>query len=153
MLMKFGQAHCFVSSFVTVCRINRDASKFNRACRKNLEPGCNNIFNFFLSFSSAISVKYEDTRGRFGIANRDIQVGEILVYESPTGARMRKGYEKDHCDNVDSITRPKCMTSEKDMPFLTSSLAPLLRKLCVVKARCPCLSNSGNLRTHLRAVV
>ena len=50
-------------------------------------------------FSSAISVKYEDTQGRFGIANRDIKVGETLVYESPTGARLRKGYEKDHCDN------------------------------------------------------
>ena len=50
-------------------------------------------------FSSAISVKYEDTRGRFGIANRDIKVGETLVYESPTGARLRKDNEKDHCDN------------------------------------------------------
>lgn len=51
------------------------------------------------SLSSAITIEYEKDRGRFGIANRDIKVGETMVYESTTGAKMKKGFEKDHCDN------------------------------------------------------
>ena len=51
------------------------------------------------SMSSAITIEYEKDRGRFGIANRDIKVGETMVYESPTGAKVKKGFEKDHCDN------------------------------------------------------
>jgi len=51
------------------------------------------------SLSSAISIKYEKDRGRFGIASRDINVGETLVYESPTGAKVKKDLEKDHCGN------------------------------------------------------
>ena len=54
---------------------------------------------YHLAFSSAMSVKYEEKRGRFAIANRDIKAGETLVYETPTGARVRKNYEKEHCEN------------------------------------------------------
>ena len=51
------------------------------------------------SLSSSITIKYEKDRGRFGIANKDIKPGETLVFESPTGAKLRREFKKDHCEN------------------------------------------------------
>lgn len=51
------------------------------------------------SLSSAIEVKYEANRGRFGVANRDILVGEVMVYESPVDAKLKKSFSNDHCEN------------------------------------------------------
>ena len=49
------------------------------------------------SLSSAIQIRYETERGRFGIARRDIKAGETLVFENPTGAVIKRTYQKDHC--------------------------------------------------------
>ena len=51
------------------------------------------------SLSSAIQIRYETERGRFGIARRDIKAGETLVFENPTGAVIKRTYHKDHCIN------------------------------------------------------
>ena len=49
------------------------------------------------SLSSAIQIRYEPERGRFGIARRDIKAGETLVFENPTGAVIKRMHQKDHC--------------------------------------------------------
>lgn len=42
------------------------------------------------SLSSSIEIKYEKDRGRFGVAARDIKVGETLVFETATAAKVSK---------------------------------------------------------------
>ena len=49
------------------------------------------------ALSSSIEIKYEEDRGRFGVASRNIKVGEVLLFESPTSATIKRSYEKDHC--------------------------------------------------------
>ena len=51
------------------------------------------------SLSSAIQIRYEQERGRFGIAKRDIKAGEVLVFENPTAAKIKRMHQKDHCEN------------------------------------------------------
>ena len=51
------------------------------------------------SLSSTIQIKYEQERGRFGIAKRDIKAGEVLVFENPTAAKIKRMHQKDHCEN------------------------------------------------------
>ena len=50
------------------------------------------------SLSSAIQIKYETNRGRFGIASKDIKAGETLIFEAPTGAVLKKFMSEDHCN-------------------------------------------------------
>lgn len=40
------------------------------------------------SLNSCVKIKYEKNRGRFAIAGRDIKVGEVLIFESPTGKKL-----------------------------------------------------------------
>lgn len=51
------------------------------------------------ALSSAVETRYEDSRGRFGVASRDIALGETLLVEDATSARIKKQYLSDHCDN------------------------------------------------------
>ena len=49
--------------------------------------------------SPAVKICVEKDRGRFGIANRDIQAGEVLIKEEATGARLKQSESKTHCEN------------------------------------------------------
>ena len=51
------------------------------------------------SLSSSITINYEKDRGRYATAAKNIKVGEMLVCESPIGAKLRKELTKDHCEN------------------------------------------------------
>ena len=51
------------------------------------------------SISSAIDIKFETRRGRFGIAAKDIEVGETLIFESPVAAKTKITLTKDHCEH------------------------------------------------------
>jgi len=51
------------------------------------------------ALSSAIKIQKAPERGRFGVANRDIKAGQILVHEVPAAAKIKKELSKDHCEN------------------------------------------------------
>ena len=50
--------------------------------------------------SSAIDIQYTSERGRFGVASRDIQVGEPLIFEAPTASKIKTNIYQDHCDRI-----------------------------------------------------
>ena len=50
--------------------------------------------------STAVQIKEEPSRGRFGVAARDIKAGEVLIVEEATAARLKSGDDiKSHCEN------------------------------------------------------
>ena len=51
------------------------------------------------NFSSCVDIQFEVERGRFGVASRDIEVGEVIIFEAPVGSKLRNRYSGDHCDN------------------------------------------------------
>ena len=50
------------------------------------------------AFSDAIELKYDEYRGRYGIAARDIEAGTVVLEEHPVGARLKRQYTITHCD-------------------------------------------------------
>nr|XP_040572218.1 SET and MYND domain-containing protein 4-like isoform X2 [Lepeophtheirus salmonis] len=64
----------------------------------------------FPGLSNAVNIVYEDTKGRFGVATRDIQVGEYIGVEEPVVSRIKKMYQGSHCNG--------CMQSLEDSCFL-----------------------------------
>ncbi|KAG7303944.1 hypothetical protein JYU34_010858 [Plutella xylostella] len=51
------------------------------------------------SLSVAVNIDYDDVRGRFATANRDIQAGEVLLVEKPYSGVLLAEYAKTHCQN------------------------------------------------------
>lgn len=49
--------------------------------------------------SAAIRIDKDDTRGRFAVATRDIQAGEIVLVEKPFSGMLLSEYSKTHCQN------------------------------------------------------
>ena len=37
----------------------------------------------FLALSDGVKIKFDNSRGRYGVATRDIKLGEILLVETP----------------------------------------------------------------------
>jgi len=48
--------------------------------------------------SDCIQIKYEEDRGRFAVARRDIAVGTVLLIEDPAVCNLKPEYQGTHCD-------------------------------------------------------
>ncbi|OXU16761.1 hypothetical protein TSAR_010123 [Trichomalopsis sarcophagae] len=64
--------------------------------------------------SDAIDLKYDEANGRHTVANRDINVGEILVFEKPYALLLKPERIYTHCSHCfirawDSIPCPNCI--------------------------------------------
>ena len=55
--------------------------------------------SLYPSISSAIDIQFTSERGRFGVASRDIQVGEPLIFEAPTASKIKTKIYQDHCEH------------------------------------------------------
>lgn len=66
---------------------------------RNLVPELKECHPKFPNFSSSISVQYdpEGVRGRYCVASRDIEVGELLAVETPFVWLLDKESSRVHC--------------------------------------------------------
>ena len=53
----------------------------------------------FPSFSDAVQIKFGEGRGRYGVASREIKVGELIAIEKPYVSLIDKEFSKNHCWN------------------------------------------------------
>jgi len=53
----------------------------------------------FPSFSDAVQIKFGEGRGRYGVAGRDIKIGELIAIETPFVSLIDKEFSKNHCWN------------------------------------------------------
>ena len=51
----------------------------------------------FPNFSDAVRIKYEEGRGRFAVAGRDIKAGELIARERPFVSLLDREHTKSHC--------------------------------------------------------
>lgn len=49
--------------------------------------------------SEAINIEYDNVRGRYASATRDITAGEVLLTEKPYSGVLLAEYSKTHCQN------------------------------------------------------
>lgn len=75
----------------------KDPEPLNKTPPKPKLPGNNN--RDFPAASEAIEIKYDNMKGRFATATRDIGVGEILLVEKPYSGVLLEEYSKTHCQN------------------------------------------------------
>ena len=52
---------------------------------------------FTLAFSSSVEIKFEEKRGRYGVASRNIKLGEVLCVETPSIFYIMPDSESDLC--------------------------------------------------------
>ena len=52
---------------------------------------------FFESAHSAIEIRYEEGRGRFAVAARDVSVGEFICVENPIVSHMLPDFMGSNC--------------------------------------------------------
>ncbi|OWR44094.1 hypothetical protein KGM_213148 [Danaus plexippus plexippus] len=67
----------------------------------------------FPAASETVEIAFDETRGRFAKADRDIQAGEILLIEEPHGGVLLSEFSKSHCQNCFNkclipLPCPKC---------------------------------------------
>ena len=72
------------------------------------------IILFSVAFSDSVDIKYEESRGRYGIATRNIKLGEILCVETPTVFSLHQDTENCcyHCFKVPLAPQPSPYTSK-----------------------------------------
>ena len=78
------------------------ASTFAKSSTSQNKPATKVKFSphpIYPNFSSCVDIQFEAERGRFGVASRDIEVGEAIIFEAPVGSKLRNTYSGDHCDN------------------------------------------------------
>lgn len=49
--------------------------------------------------STAIKIDSDDVRGRFAVATRDIEAGEVVLIEKPHSGVLLAEFSKTHCQN------------------------------------------------------
>lgn len=75
----------------------KDPEPLNRTPPKPKIPGKRNPQ--YPSASEAITIEKDYVRGRFSIASRDIEAGEVLLVEKPHSGVLLGEYSKTHCQN------------------------------------------------------
>ncbi|KAG6465918.1 hypothetical protein O3G_MSEX015498 [Manduca sexta] len=75
----------------------KDPEPLKRKPPKPKLPGKNN--REYPAASDAIQIDYEESRGRFATATRDIKVGEMLLVEKPHSGVLLAEYSKTHCQH------------------------------------------------------
>lgn len=75
----------------------KDPEQLRKTPPKPKLPGKNNPQ--YPAASDAIRIDQDEIRGRFGIATRDIPVGEILLVEKPQSSVLLGNYSKTHCQD------------------------------------------------------
>lgn len=75
----------------------KDPEPLNKAPPKPKLPGKRNPQ--YPSASEAITIDRDDVKGRFAIASRDIQAGEVLLVEKPHSGVLLGEFSKTHCQN------------------------------------------------------
>jgi len=69
----------------------------------------------FPAFSSAVEIRYEAGRGRFGVASRDIPLGELICVEDPPCAFLHEettGLNCSHCFRISAAPLPSPLCTQ-----------------------------------------
>ena len=77
-----------------------NVDKSEKECKKygkNLLPEFKDKHDNFPNLSNAIEVKYENNRGRYCVANRKIESGELIAVEKPFVWMLDKDETRTHC--------------------------------------------------------
>lgn len=75
----------------------KDPQPVSKSPPKPKLPGKNNPQ--YPAASDAIQIDYDEVKGRFATATRDITAGEILLTEKPYGGVLLAEYAKSHCQH------------------------------------------------------
>ena len=70
--------------------------------------------SYQLGFQNCIDIKETQLQGRFTIANRDIEAGELIAVDQPVAKLLDKEHTKSHCWN--------CLRSTKSLPILACKM-------------------------------
>merc|ERR1711892_1296449 len=94
-----------------------------------LENKLQNINQILPAFSDAIELRYDEIRGRYGIATRDIDPGTILLEEQPVAAILKPQNRRSYCDHCLS------KVSTLPVPCRTCNIIQYCSGACRNKAR------------------
>ena len=72
-----------MESFQAQLKTLKNDNKKSRSFLEKELPKLKSPNKQFPAFSSAVEVKYEAGRGRFGVATRDVRLGEMICVETP----------------------------------------------------------------------
>jgi len=72
----------------------------------NVLPTWSQTHPRFTSLSDSVSIRWGEGRGRYAVATRDIQVGDLIADETAFVAQIDKEFSKTHCWNC--LTCAKC---------------------------------------------
>ena len=68
----------------------------------------------FFRFSDAVTIEQTELQGRYTIANRDIEPGEIIAIDRPVVKHLDKEFTKNHCWH--------CLTSTQNFAIVPCSM-------------------------------
>ena len=68
----------------------------------------------FYRFSDAVTIEQTELQGRYTIANRDIEPGEIVAIDRPVVKHLDKEFTKNHCWH--------CLTSTQNFAIVPCSM-------------------------------
>ena len=51
------------------------------------------------AFSDDVKLYYDDVRGRYGVATKDLEPGTVVLEESPVSSVLKPQYYKTHCNH------------------------------------------------------
>ena len=68
--------------------------------------------------SDSVRIEFSRDRGRFGVANRNIKAGELILVENPTAAVVKTPHIKDHCQLCLKYSRLRLIEPPRDPQFL-----------------------------------
>lgn len=82
---------------ITLAGNPKDPEPLRKTPPKPKLPGKNN--QQYPAASDAIQIDYDEVKGRYATAAKDIQAGETILIEKPFSGVLLGEYSKTHCQN------------------------------------------------------